>query len=100
MKKLLTSTVLAAALAVALAPAAFADVKIVNKMCVTDPAFAAAANCYMSERRISMQPGAVIYHSPVNRVIKANPGIENMLDKDGFLPPYHMIATVPIAAES
>jgi len=99
MKKLFTSTVLAAALAVA-GSAAHADMTIVNAKCVTDPAFAAAANCYMSTHRISMQPGEVIYHSPVTLVMAANPGIEEVLDEEGFLPPNHMIATVPVPSES
>lgn len=100
MKKLLTSTVLAAALAVAGSVTLADAITIVNTNCVTDPTFAAAANCYMSERRISMQPGEVIYHSPVSSVIAANPGIEEMIDEEGFLPPYHMIATALVLNES
>jgi hypothetical protein len=104
-KQLLAFTVLSAALAVALTPAAFADEKeaniaafeaagftLVNEDCADTQLFN-ELSCYSKNTPLLIAPGErYVYGRTYEEILMINPGIQDYL-VDGYLPPKHWIAT-------
>jgi len=93
MKKLLTSTVLAAAFAV-VGSIAFAqninlETTVINAACSDS---STVGLCYFSMKPLPFDGSVLIANQTINQIRAVNPGIDDYII-DGMLPRLHVIAT-------